>query len=99
LGLNFVHELAQAVVVMVVNPGFRHEHFDHLTLPKIGRVRQIIDRIKLGCDVEADGGIDATTAPLVIAAGADVLVAGSTIFYDSEGITAAMERLRIATQL
>jgi ribulose-phosphate 3-epimerase len=69
------------------------------TLPKIGRVRQIIDRIELGCDLEADGGIDATTAPLVIAARADVLVAGSTIFNDSEGITAAMERLRIATQL
>ena len=54
----------------------------------------MIDRIKPGSCVEVDGGIDATTAPLAVAAGADVLVAGSAIFNDSESVTAAMERLR-----
>ena len=87
------------VLVMTVNPGFGHQHFLHATLPKIGRARQMIDRIKPGCDLEVDGGIDVTTAPLAVAAGANVLVAGSAIFNDSESVTAAMERLRAATRL
>ena len=86
------------ILVMTVNPGFGHQHFLHTTLPKVTRAREMIDRIKPGCSVEVDGGIDATTAPLAVAAGADVLVAGSAIFNDSEGVTAAMQRLRAALQ-
>jgi ribulose-phosphate 3-epimerase len=85
------------VLVMTVNPGFGHQHFIHTTLPKIRRVRQMIDEIRPGCDLEVDGGIDATTAPLVVNAGANVLVAGSAIFSESEGVIAAMKRLRAAT--
>ena len=84
------------VLVMTVNPGFGAQHFIHTTLPKIRRVRQMIDEIKPGCDLEVDGGIDATTAPLVVEAGANVLVAGSAIFGDSEGVAAAMKRLQAA---
>ena len=87
------------VLVMTVNPGFGHQHFLHTTLPKIRRAREMIDRIKPECGLEVDGGIDATTAPLTVAAGANVLVAGSAIFNDSDGITAAMQRLRAASQL
>jgi len=58
------------------------------------RVRQMIEQIKSGCDVEVDGGIDAKAAPLALAAGANVLVAGTTIFAESEGVAAAMDRLR-----
>jgi ribulose-phosphate 3-epimerase len=82
------------VLVMTVNPGFGHQHFLHSTLPKIRRVRQMIDRIKPECDLEVDGGVDATSAPLVIDAGANVLVAGSSIFGSGEGVAAAMKRLR-----
>jgi ribulose-phosphate 3-epimerase len=85
------------VLVMTVNPGFGHQHFIHTTLPKIRRVRQMIEQIRTGCDLEVDGGIDATTAPLVVDAGANVLVAGSAIFGDSEGVAAAMKRLSDAT--
>jgi ribulose-phosphate 3-epimerase len=85
------------VLVMTVNPGFGHQHFLHTTLPKIRRVRQMIEQIKPGCDLEVDGGIDATTAPLVVDAGANVLVAGSAVFGDGEGVAAAMKRLRAAT--
>jgi ribulose-phosphate 3-epimerase len=84
------------VLVMTVNPGFGHQHFIHTTLPKIRRVRQMIDEIKRGCDLEVDGGIDATTAPLVVDAGANVLVAGSAVFGAGEGVVAAMNRLRSA---
>ena len=85
------------VLVMTVNPGFGAQHFIHATLPKIRRVRQMIERIKPGCDLEVDGGIDPTTAPLVVEAGANVLVAGSAIFRASKGIAAAMKRLRDAS--
>ena len=81
------------VLVMTVNPGFGAQHFIHTTLPKIRRVRQMIEQIKPGCDLEVDGGIDATTAPLTVDAGANVLVAGSAIFGASEGVAAAMKRL------
>ena len=84
------------VLVMTVNPGFGHQHFIHTTLPKIRRVRQMIDEITSACDLEVDGGIDATTAPLVVDAGANILVAGSAIFNEREGVIAAMERLRAA---
>jgi ribulose-phosphate 3-epimerase len=59
----------------------------------------MIDRVTPGCDLEVDGGVDAATAPLAVAAGADVLVAGSAIFNDGESVTAAMKRLRAALQL
>jgi ribulose-phosphate 3-epimerase len=87
------------VLVMTVSPGFGHQHFLHATLPKIGRARQMIDRIKPGCDLEVDGGVDVATAPLAVAAGANVLVAGSAIFNDGEGVADAMKRLRAAAQI
>src|SRR5262244_3550972 len=88
----------EQVLVMTVNPGFGHQHFIHTTLPKIRRVRQMIEQIKPGCDLEVDGGIDATTAPLVVDAGANVLVAGSAIFNDTETVAAAMQRLRASLE-
>ena len=92
---EIIEELDQ-VLVMTVNPGFGHQHFLHATLKKIRRAREMIDRMHLNCGLEVDGGIDATTAPLAVAAGADVLVAGSAIFSDGESISAAMQGLRAA---
>ena len=86
------------VLVMTVNPGFGHQHFIHSTLPKVRRVREMIDELRPSCDLEVDGGIDATTAPLVVDAGANVLVAGSAIFSATESIAAAMERIRGAVE-
>ena len=84
------------VLVMTVNPGFGHQHFIHTTLPKIRRVHRMIEELKPGCDLEVDGGIDAETAPLVVDAGANVLVAGSAIFSAKENIAAAIQRIRSA---
>jgi len=86
------------VLVMTVNPGFGHQHFIQTTLPKIKRVRQIIDQAGLDCELELDGGIDAATARLGVAAGANVLVAGTSIFGDPDGVEAGMQRLRAATE-
>jgi len=85
------------VLVMTVNPGFGHQHFIHTALPKIRRVRQMIEQVRPNCELELDGGIDAATARLGVAAGADVLVAGTSVFGDRDGVDAAMRLLRAAT--
>src|SRR5262245_32909461 len=85
---------ADQVLVMTVNPGFGHQRFIPTTLPKIRRVRQMVEEINPGCDLEVDGGVDAKTAPLAVEAGANVLVVGSAIFGEADGVTAAMSRLR-----
>jgi ribulose-phosphate 3-epimerase len=82
------------VLVMTVNPGFGHQHFLHSTLPKIERVRQMVERLDGCCEVGVDGGINQETAPLASAAGAGVLVAGSSIFGDNLGVATAMSGLR-----
>jgi ribulose-phosphate 3-epimerase len=86
------------VLVMTVNPGFGGQQFIASTLPKLRRVRQLVEQVKPGLDVEVDGGIDAQTAPRTVEAGANVLVAGTAIFRAAEGIAAAMERIRAAVR-
>jgi len=82
------------VLVMTVDPGFGRQSFLHSILPKINRVRRMIDRVKPECDLEVDGGIDPGTARLCVEAGANVLVAGSAVFGSSESVMEAMSRLR-----
>jgi ribulose-phosphate 3-epimerase len=84
------------VLVMTVNPGFGHQHFLESTLPKLRRVAQLIERVRPDCELEVDGGIDETTAPMVVAAGANVLVAGTSVFNAGKQVPAALESLRDA---
>lgn len=86
------------VLVMTVNPGFGHQHFIHTTLPKIERVRRMIQQSHPECELELDGGIDPTTARLGVNAGANVLVAGSSIFGNPAGVDSAMRQLRTAAE-
>ena len=87
------------VLVMTVDPGFGHQRFLHTTLAKIRRVREMIDRVNPGCDLEVDGGIDPVTARLTLDTGANVLVAGSSVFGDTEGVTAGMKSLTASLDL
>lgn len=82
------------LLVMTVNPGFGGQQFIHSTLGKIRHARQMISDLNLNCELEIDGGVDPATAPLGVQAGANVLVAGSSIFGGKLTIAAAMERLR-----
>src|SRR5215470_11059006 len=84
------------VLVMTVNPGFGHQHFIQSTLKKIRRVSQMIEQINPGCELNVDGGIDEASAPMAVAAGANVLVAGSSVFGANKSVAAAMEALREA---
>jgi ribulose-phosphate 3-epimerase len=81
-------------LVMTVNPGFGGQRFIESTLPKIRQLRQMIDDRGLNCDLEIDGGADSITGPLVVRAGANVLVAGSAIYNNRESVAAAIQRLR-----
>jgi ribulose-phosphate 3-epimerase len=82
------------VLVLTVNPGFGGQMFIEGVLPKIKRVRAMLDEIGSPAELEVDGGIGPTTAPLVVHAGADVLVAGSATFGAAEGIEKAIEQIR-----
>lgn len=84
------------VLLMTVNPGFGGQEFIRSTLPKIERVRTMIHEHNIGCELEVDGGIDPATAPLVVSAGANVLVAGSAVFGAKDGIEAALKQLATA---
>ena len=68
------------VLIMTVEPGFGGQSFMNDQLPKINIVRGMINTQAPGCELEVDGGIDASTAPLAVKAGASVLVAGSAVF-------------------
>lgn len=88
-------DLLDMVVVMTVEPGFGGQKFMSDMLPKIRSIRAEIERRGLECDIEVDGGIDAVTAALVKDAGANVLVAGSSVFGKPDR-AAAIEALRNA---
>ncbi len=68
------------ILVMSVNPGFGGQAFIDSQLKKIETIRKLIDASGTNVMLEVDGGVNAETAPRVVAAGADVLVAGSAVF-------------------
>lgn len=78
--LDYVLEEIDLVLVMSVNPGFGGQSFIESQLRKIEAIRKSIDKIGKPIHLQVDGGVDANTAPRVIAAGADVLVAGTATF-------------------
>lgn len=86
-------ENCDLVLVMTVEPGFGGQSFMADQLPKINRIRGLIEQYAPECELEVDGGIDADTAPLVVKAGANVLVAGSAIF-DRADRAAAIRAIR-----
>ena len=68
------------VLIMSVNPGFGGQSFIPYTLEKIKQLRKMIDEQSLNVKIEIDGGVTLDNAASIIAAGADVLVAGNTVF-------------------
>jgi ribulose-phosphate 3-epimerase len=79
---------------MTVNPGFGGQKFLPQTLSKISTVAAMIKNMHLQTEIEVDGGIDAQSAPLVVNAGANVLVAGSAIFGDKDGILGGVKKIQ-----
>ncbi|HZL20577.1 MAG TPA: ribulose-phosphate 3-epimerase [Polyangia bacterium] len=95
-GLDVVLPDLDMVLLMTVNPGFGGQHFIEAVVPKIRALRAAVERRGLDVDIEVDGGIGPETAATVVEAGANVLVAGSSVFHapghDYRSAIAALRR-------
>lgn len=93
--LDYMYEDIDLILVMSVNPGFGGQSFIESQLRKIEAIRKNIDKKGLDIRLQVDGGVDANTAPRVVEAGADVLVAGTATFKGGPDAYAAnIARLR-----
>jgi ribulose-phosphate 3-epimerase len=86
------------VLVMSVNPGFGGQQFIERSLHRIEQVRALLDQVNPEADVAVDGGVTPETAGRIIAAGANVLIAGSAVFRAEQGVAAALDALRRAAE-
>jgi ribulose-phosphate 3-epimerase len=87
--VNLLQDIIQdldLVCLMSVNPGFGGQHFIPQTLEKIRTLKQLIVAKNSHCLIEIDGGVTLENAPSILAAGADVLVAGNTVFKSKDPI-------------
>ncbi|MCI8511194.1 MAG: ribulose-phosphate 3-epimerase [Lachnospiraceae bacterium] len=87
---------ADMFLIMSVNPGFGGQRFIPYTLEKIRRLRRMLDEQGLFADIEVDGGVSAANAKEILAAGANVLVAGSAVFHGD--VRANVRRLLAAME-
>jgi ribulose-phosphate 3-epimerase len=88
-------ELVDLIQVMTVNPGWGGQPFLHRQLDKIHRLRRTLDERGLDIPIAVDGGISPTTVPLVVSAGATVLVSGSSIYNDKAPVAENVAVLRV----
>ena len=95
--LPFIDKV-ELILVMTVEPGFGGQKFMADMMPKVQAIRGYIDAMNPACELEVDGGIDDGTAPLVVDAGANVLVAGSAVFGKPDR-AAAIAGIRMAADV
>lgn len=89
-----VLDLVEMVLIMTVNPGWGGQAYIATMEPKIAALRALIDAHGHDVDIEVDGGIGPATITGATAAGANVLVAGSSLYQDPEGLEHAVTELR-----
>ena len=95
--LEWVLEIADFILIMSVNPGFGGQSFIPSALERIRSLRESLQTRNPQAQIQIDGGVNPQTAPAVIAAGADILVAGSAIF-GQEDYAAAVAAIRSGTR-
>jgi len=93
-----VLDLVDLVLVMTVNPGFGGQKYISTMEPKIAEVRDLIERGGYDVDVEVDGGLDLDTVGGAVSSGANVIVAGSALYRDPDGLEHAVTALRAAAE-
>jgi len=86
------------VLVMTVNPGFGGQKFIESTLPKIRALRERASKDNLTYEIAVDGGINPQTVGAVVSAGADVIIAGSSVFSHKGGLAAGIQAIRDAAR-
>ena len=90
-------ELVGHVLVMSVNPGFGGQSFIEASLRRIEETRRLLDSVgNIEADVAVDGGVEVDNAGRIVAAGANILVAGTAIFGAADSVASAVHRLRNA---
>ena len=82
--VKYVLDQLDMVVLMTVNPGFEAQKFIPEVIPKIKKLKKMVNDLSLNLEIEVDGGIDPETIGPVSSAGADVFVAGSAIYYSKD---------------
>lgn len=92
--VDWVLDLVDMVLVMTVNPGFGGQAYIPTMEPKVAAIRRRVIELGLDVDIEVDGGIGPSTIAGAAAAGANCLVAGSSLFRDPEGMAHAVTDLR-----
>ncbi|MFM8256210.1 MAG: ribulose-phosphate 3-epimerase [Bacteroidota bacterium] len=85
------------VCLMSVNPGFGGQQFIPATLPKITELKKLITESSSSALIEIDGGVTLDNAPAIVKAGADVLVAGNTVFKSKDPLATIASLKRIAS--
>lgn len=89
---------ADVLLIMTVNPGFGGQSFIEGMLSKIAIARQMAEEFNPDLDIAVDGGIDADTAPLVVRAGANVLIAGTAVFGHPGGLAEGCRAIMMAVE-
>lgn len=92
---NVIKEI-DLVCLMSVNPGFGGQQFIPATLPKISELKKMITETHSSALIEIDGGVTLENAPAIVEAGADVLVAGNTVFKSKDPLATIASLKRIA---
>jgi ribulose-phosphate 3-epimerase len=92
--LEEILDMADIIQVMTVNPGFGGQGFIHSQLEKIRRIREQLDKKGLEVPIAVDGGVDIVTAPFIVSAGANVLVAGSSIYNGKASVAQNVAAIR-----
>ncbi len=92
--IEHVLDLVDMVLVMTVNPGFGGQAYIPTMEPKVAEVKAMVDAAGLDVDIEVDGGVGPDTVAGAAAAGANLIVAGSALYRDPEGLSHAVADLR-----
>lgn len=96
--LREILPFVEQVLVMTVNPGFGGQRFIATMTAKVARLAAMIAQAGLAVDIEVDGGVDEETTPILVAAGARVLVAGTAVFRHPMGVSTGIAALRRAAE-
>ena len=96
--LEYVLEKIDLINVMTVNPGFGGQKFLDSMLPKIADAKRMIEQVSHPILIEVDGGVTLETVGAAVSAGANVLVAGSSVYGAAAGVTAAVANLRVSAK-
>jgi ribulose-phosphate 3-epimerase len=95
--IDLLYDFVDLILIMSVNPGFSGQQFIPITLEKICHAHDMIQKQNRKIHLEVDGGITPQNINQVVEAGADVIVAATSVFQHKDGITAGIRSLRTAT--